>query len=268
MDQGAGGACVQSVEIGKIGGKGSFRRNEMPADQQAMSKPKLRWFQYSLRSLFILMFLVAIASSWVAVKMGQAKRQKEFVRQIRKIGGLVVYDYDGKSHYDLKSQEFQPPQPKWMIDLMGDDFFNNIVSVGVYPSNNKSGLDNIKDVSLPGTKITDVGLENLKELKQLQTLDLTDTAVTDVGLIHLKGLSHIKDLVLMGTKITNEGLKNLKGMEHLKKLDLRRTTITDACLDNLKDLRQLQRLDLGNTKVTDAGVAKLQKALPNCTIVH
>ena len=68
--------------------------------------------------------------------------------------------------------------------------------------------------------------------------------VTDVGLAHLTGLANLQTLVLTQTKVTDAGLAHLKG------------------LTNLQDLW------LGNTKVTEAGVNKLQKALPNCQIVH
>ena len=43
---------------------------------------------------------------------------------------------------------------------------------------------------------------------------------------------------------------------------------TDAGLDRLKGFTQLRELDLTGTQVTDAGVAKLQKALPNCKITR
>ena len=47
---------------------------------------------------------------------------------------------------------------------------------------------------------------------------------------------------------------------------LRNTRITDAGLPHLAGLTALERLDLYDTEVTDVGVAKLQKALPNCRI--
>jgi len=46
------------------------------------------------------------------------------------------------------------------------------------------------------------------------------------------------------------------------------TEVTDAHVVHLKGLTSLQSLYLGNTQVTDAGVNELQKALPNCQIVH
>ena len=57
------------------------------------SKPRRRWFQYSLRTLLLLMLLVSIGMSWVAVRMQRARRQREAVKGIERLGGGVMYDY-------------------------------------------------------------------------------------------------------------------------------------------------------------------------------
>ncbi len=49
-------------------------------------KHRLRWYQYSLRSLFVLTVLVAIAGSWFAVKKQQVEKQRAAVRAIEKLG--------------------------------------------------------------------------------------------------------------------------------------------------------------------------------------
>ena len=43
--------------------------------------------------------------------------------------------------------------------------------------------------------------------------------------------------------------------------------ITNAGLEHLKGLTELQDLLIHCTKTTNTGIAKLQKALPNCKIV-
>jgi hypothetical protein len=47
------------------------------------------------------------------------------------------------------------------------------------------GLSNLRLLHLRHTQITDLGLANLRELKDLEFLQLEDTAVTDAGLDHL-----------------------------------------------------------------------------------
>src|SRR5437870_2879959 len=83
-------------------------------------------------------------------------------------------------------------------------------------------------VNLGGTKVTDAGLKELKQVKQLTDLNLDDTPVTDAG------------------------LKELKHFKQLTALDLKATPVTDAGLKELKDLKQLTSLWLGGTPVTDA----------------
>ena len=59
----------------------------------------------------------------------------------------------------------------------------------------------------------------------------------------------------------------LKGLPKLQTLDISGTPVDDSDLHTtpLKDLRLLA---LHGTKVTAEGVAKLQKALPNCKITR
>jgi Leucine-rich repeat (LRR) protein len=59
-------------------------------------------------------------------------------------------------------------------------------------------------------KITDAGLEHLKELTTLQNLVLRSTRITDAGLIHLNGLPNLKYLDLGGTQATGMGVAELQ----------------------------------------------------------
>jgi hypothetical protein len=129
--------------------------------------PKLRWYQFHLRSLFVAMTLACIGMSWVGVKMQQARRQKEAVEEIKKLGGDVSYDYQIDAT-GMWIQGGQPSNPMWLRSLLGDDLFTNVFIV-----------------QLDDTQVTDAGLEHLKGLTQLQELDLASTQVTDAGLENL-----------------------------------------------------------------------------------
>ncbi len=174
----------------------------MPADQPPKLKQKLRWYQFSLRTLLIFVTLVAVACSWFAVKTQQARRQKEIVDAVYRLGGCVQYDYQWKVYMEFTIPK-PPVRPFWLCKLLGRDFFCNV-----------------KFVDLSSLKDTCVDLDMLKSLKEVKEIDLHNTRISDNELICLEGL------------------------------------------------RELEYLTVEDTKVTDAGVAKLHKALPNCTIYH
>jgi hypothetical protein len=193
------------------------------------AKRRLRWYQYSLRSLFVLTVLVAIAGSWFAVKRQQVERQREAVKAIRELGGWEEYDYQHPQPDPLilPTKNAQPPGPAWLRSWLGDDFFAHVTVV-----------------CLNDTKAEDAALACLNDVPHLQMLELTETQVTDAG------------------------LKQLQGLGRLQRLGLGQTQVTDAGLEHLKGLTRLESLGLIGTKVTDEGVKKLQEALPNCQIVR
>jgi hypothetical protein len=259
-----------------------------------------RWrFQFSIRSLLVLALVVALPCSWLAVKLQQARRQRETVTEIEKWGGTVKYDWeiDGNGVVDPSAE---PPGPIWLRSVLGKDFFQSVDIVlasnsrvtdaalerlsGLnqlrrlylcYTKVTDAGLEHLKcfrqlnDLYLGGTTtITDAGLEHLKGLSQLHELDLYGTPVTDAGLEHLKDLRELKSVILCKTQITDAGVKHLKSWSQLEFLSLSSAKITDAALEHLSGLSQLERLCFFDTQVTDAGVEKLRQALPNCTIEH
>jgi len=85
---------------------------------------------------------------------------------------------------------------------------------------------------------------DLEQVTSLYLDDEVDGEVWDIEDINLEDLAKLP-------KLTELGL-------HPK--------ITDAGLKEVAKLQQLKELHLDNTKVTKAGVAKLQRALPECTI--
>jgi len=148
-------------------------------------KSKRRWFQYSLRTLLVLVLVVSLPCSWLAVKIRQKEKERQAVEEIENLGGIVFYDY--------QYQGTEAPGPAWMRKLLGDDFFSDVVSV-----------------DLVDCKVTDDGFQHLEGSTNLWSLHLSGTQLTDEGLQHLTGLTNLQYLLLADTQTTPEGIKKLQ----------------------------------------------------------
>ena len=232
-----------------------------------------RRFQFSLRSLMLLVVVVAIPCSWFATAMKAAREQRAAVEAIEKLGGWVNYDYE----YDetdpfapdppMPGTAHQLPGPAWLCRRLGVDLLANVVVATVSDSQFEIGeawLDSIKCLShlqlliLSGAKVNDAGLEQIKGLTELKYLELRNTKISDAGLQHLKGLIKLQSLHLGDNRVSGPGLEHLKGLPRLQSLDLSLTEISDPGLEHLKGLSQLQWLHLGDTGVSGPGLVHLK----------
>ena len=261
----------------------------------------IRWqFQFSIRSLLVLVVAVAVPFSWLAVERMEAAKQGNLVEWVRKSSGSVQYDYEFDASNNFL-RNASPSAPSWLFELLGTDFFANIATVSLHDSEISdvdlellARLNRLRALYLERTNVTDVGLEKLKGLTELQELWLADTQVTGVGLEHLKGLTqlhrlvfdrspvsdagldqlkrltHLQDLLLNQTHVTDSGLMHLTGLAQLKGLSLDNTSVTDTGLKQLKGLTQLQVLELSDTKLTDAGLEQLTALtqLQRLSLIH
>jgi len=126
-------------------------------------------------------------------------------------------------------------------------------------------LPNLARLDLSLTRISDHGLEQLKDAPAITDLNLySDELITDAGLSALKGWKHLKRLSVRGTKITDTTLQHLSGVTTLESLDAGYAQITDVGLELLTPLTNLKELAIGGNKLTDAGLQSLRQ-LPGLT---
>lgn len=117
--------------------------------------------------------------------------------------------------------------------------------------------DQVAELVLGHTTVSDQGVAKLANRPQLRWLDLAETKITDRGLQSLANCTGLRDLNLEGTAITGEGLAALSGLSKLEYLDLSNTKIGDDDLAQIGKLKSLQRLWLNGTNVSDAGLRHL-----------
>jgi hypothetical protein len=131
-----------------------------------------------------------------------------------------------------------------------------------------AGLTRIQVLGLGGTHVTGAGLRHLRRLTEVIWLDLTKTKIGDQALEQLVGMTAIDTLGLGWTSVTDAGLVHVGRLTSLTWLNLDGTGVSDAGLEKLKGLVNLRTLEVRGTSVTPAGKVKLQRALPNLSIIH
>jgi hypothetical protein len=147
---------------------------------------------------------------WFTARLRKAQRQREAVRTIVSLSGLVVFDDQPD---DLAAAPTTSPVPRWLRNLLGDDFFRTAVHVVAFNDASMEAvreLPELRRLDFVGGPATDAGLAHVGRLSRLEKLNLSDTQITDAGLEHLQGLTQLRELCLRGTRVTNEGVNRLR----------------------------------------------------------
>ena len=205
-------------------------------------------FQFSIRSLLLMVGVIAIPSSWMTVEVKIAAQQSEAGAIIRKFNGCVSYDYEIKAWSEAAEQndpafqaglpiKAEPSGPVWLRGLLGDDFFNDVV-----------------DAELR----YDAHVQLLKCFPRLIVLRLADETISNLALAYVPDITQLQELTLTATRITDSGIRHLAKNKQLRKLDLNYARITDAGLETLAVAIQLQELKLDGPGITDAGLRRIE----------
>lgn len=206
------------------------------------SGPKHRWFQYNLRTLLIVMALVAIVLGWWSYKV---HKQRQVVAAVQRIGGYCSYEKE----LPPKPQSIGLSQwPALLKHALGQDWFANVTHI-VMPEG-----------------ATNADLQHAAGLPCLEMLFLNESAVDNTGLKQIEHMTGLKQLDLADTQIDDDGLAHIRRLTRLQALSLYNTSVTDAGLTHLLDMTNLEDLDLTGSRVTEAGVSRIKRTLPNCRV--
>ena len=159
--------------------------------QPAVPKPKLRWYQYRLRTLLIFVTLCTIACSLLVPMIRKMQEDAEKAEK------------EAKRIAKLRQREAQWEQGARIIQGTGGR---------LCPAYTWTPGDAY--VYGFGEQFSDVGVERLvqqlKGIPEIGVLDLSSTQITDKGLIVLEKMRQLKKLDLNDTQVTNEGVKKLQ----------------------------------------------------------
>ncbi len=96
-------------------------------------------------------------------------------------------------------------------------------------------------------------------------LDLSATAITDDSALALTEFTSLRSLKLNQTSITDSALPEIQKLNQLEILNLHSTAVTDTGIKNLEPMSSLKKVYLWNTKVTEAAAKSLEQSL---TVKH
>jgi internalin A len=162
------------------------------------------------------------------------------VQRIEARGGFVVRDRDGSiSEVSLART--------WATD----EDLNYVAHIAT-----------LKRLDLSFTLVTDKGIKELEQLRQLEDLNLeTAEALTDASMNYVKNIPTLRRLKVRGVDITDVGMPAIAQMTGLRSLDLSHTMLEDVGLENLPALTDLEELYLGGDMITGINLNFL-KLLP------
>ena len=106
--------------------------------------------------------------------------------------------------------------------------------------------DNIAWLKLDNTAITDEGVAQLAQLKNLVRLNLAETNSGSGGVSKLQTLNNLEYINLINTKVTDDGLLALSGVKSLKHIYCWNSLITQKGIYNFKQKNTAVKLEAGS----------------------
>ena len=127
-------------------------------------KPRPRWYQYTLRTLLIVVTLAGCGFGWLGLKVREARQQQADIAAIEELGGRVAFDDEVDSQGNSVPNA-KPPGPVWLRAVLGDNFLRSVYSVDI-----------------EGQSLSDADLEHIRGLTTLKRLDVAGLRLTNAAL--------------------------------------------------------------------------------------
>ncbi len=201
--------------------------------------PTVKRFRFGTRALLVAVTLVAL---WLAFTIHSVRTTRDAVAAIQSTGGTVLYEYH-ESGPRSWSTSGTPSGPGWARDLLGTEFFDRVVYIGLFNTPNNDDwiegfnrLNHVKTLLLSGPHVTDETLNKMDGSDSLLELHLTNSAVTDEGLRALSKFPKLRWLIANNTSITDEGMTHLSVLPDLQEVNVRNTNVSKEGADDLRAL--------------------------------
>ena len=148
------------------------------------TKPRRRWYQFSLRTLLVGMAVVGFGTAWLGVQVKHAldqRRAVEALAAVAQVGFAEPRTWVQRNEW-LRSKlgTAATQDVKWVVfrHTQGEELESALTHLGE--------LTQLKSLDLSNTRVSDAGLAHLRGLTQLQLLNVGNTQVSDAGSAHLR----------------------------------------------------------------------------------
>ncbi len=227
--------------------------------------PKRRWtrflfVKYRLRTLFLLITIVALFFGYLANHMRNVREQERIIAWVIENGGYAVFEYDLSDEDDTIIQlvywnspvPVHKPDYGWvplsLRELLGESFFYDVRGVAFYkvPKGGISPLASLSNLSI--LILVDVDqktFDQVKSLSALKHLQIHESSISD--LTPIASLSNLEILHLDHVPVHD--LSPIASLTNLRKLSLVQLTAGD--ISPLKSLNKLTELTLDPRSITD-----------------
>lgn len=178
--------------------------NSLPPDHAAAApiKAKWRWYNFSLKTLLVVMTALAI---WLGLYAKSYRDRRTAVAEIERLDGAMGIKYLG---------------PEWLRKVVNDEkyfwdpagvHFNRPLTVAELESvlPYLMSFQRLHDLTLRGT--SDETLPLLLPLaSKLTFLNFSDSSISDASIANLKQFPKLQTLIVLNTRLTTAGRAELQ----------------------------------------------------------
>ena len=175
---------------------------------------KATLLRISLRGLIVLFTVICL---WLGKVSIDARSQKNAAARVVELGGNVNYDWEEPVFDVVTGNDIYPSgpyAPAWLRSLIGDDYFQKVVSIDCngkkFDATLLEDLPHLRLVSLIACDIKD--LSSFSLLTELQYLSVRENQIAD-----LSPLASLHNLVMLD--VSDNQIVDCAPLHDLKRLD-------------------------------------------------
>ena len=220
--------------------------------------------RFSLRTLFLVVLLAAIACFFVRQRLIRLSEMEAAAKAITDVNGTVMWAHQ----YDASGGFIGGDTLPWE-DMLGQGlakfFFLEPYAVHSRLYDGKFFQSPFR-ASPRDAELGNTQLAAAKSLREIVVLDLTVSHVTSEGLVGVSELKHLRELSLSKCVIDDSAMVHVAQCKRLEILNLDRTQVSDEGLKQLAAIDSLRAILISGTLITKEGIAEFEAMRPDVLV--